>query len=329
MSRFKIKPWMVLATVLLLLVIAFFGTFFITGKDQPSTAADGLVATSKPNSALEGVAGEVAAPSVSGINGFFGSISDFFSRLFATRDVDKEYEAQKIRIQQLEITNQLMQDLQDENERLNKLLGFEEKYPEYVYLPARVTGKVLPGSWFLYFTLNRGSNDGVEKEMIVVNELGLVGRVIKTGPTWCTVMAMIDRTSSIPIVVERSRDNGMVHGAVDPQAEEPSCDIYYLPNDADVVPGDRVVTSDFDDLTIKGIPVGVITAVNRDKKQQSMARATLVPYVDFAHLENVLIIKKDVKPSATTSAAPTAPASESDATASPGDQQPVDKGEGN
>lgn len=277
MKRFRVKPAMVLAAVLALLVLAFSGTFFIAGNADRATGA-------------EGVTGSAAAPAVSGVSAVAVSVRDFFLKLFGARDVDREYEALKARVQQLEVANQLMQDLQLENERLMKLFNFKEQYPNYEYIPARVIGRE-SDSWFFYFMLNRGTNDGVEKNMPVVNESGMVGTIIEAGPTWCKVMAIIDRMSAISVVVELSRDQGMAHGSGDPQGSDPACTIEHLTSQAEVVPGDKVVTSDFDGYTIKGIPVGTISEVSRGQEKV----ATLIPYVDFAHLENVLIIRKEKK----------------------------------
>lgn len=298
--RFRPKPWMIMGAVLLLLVVAFFGTFYIAAPKRDTTA--------------EGIAGSVAAPAVTGLSGFAISVRDFFDRLFGIRDVDKEYEELKIRVQKLEVENQLMQDLMLENERLMELLKYKEKYPNYEYLPARVIGKDM-GNWFFSFTLNRGSEDGVEKEMMVVNELGLVGTVIEVFPRSCKVMAIIDRSSAISVVVERSRDNGMAHGSGDPQSGSPTCSVWYLTANSEVVPGDKVVTADFDTITIKGIPVGEISSVPRDRTKETVVE--LLPYVDFAHVENVLIVKREKAPEAGETAEPGSTA-EPDGTASPG-----------
>ena len=273
MLRFHIKPWMALLALLVLLVASFFGTFFITSRN--GTAAEGLV-------------GSAVAPVVSGMNSATGAIRDFFQRLFALRDVDKQYEQLKSRVASLELENQFMADLQKDNEGLTKLLGFKEAYPQYSYLPANVIGKQ-PGSWFINITLDRGKDDGVEVDMNVVNEHGLVGRVIETGPKWCKVLTIIDRQSAVSAVLERSRDNGMVKGTGDPQSAQPKCGIYYLPFDSVVVPGDKVITSDLGGVFLKGILIGSVTEVSRDQNLQRFA--VLSPAVDFAHIENVLIIK--------------------------------------
>jgi len=267
---------MLLAAVLLLLVIAFFGTFFINGGTG-SLAGD--------------IAGSAAQPVVAGASGFGASISDFFNRLFALRDVDKQYAELKTRVQILEAENQLMQETIAENERLTEQLGFKKQYPEFTCLPARVIGKE-PGSWFIDFTLDMGSDQGVHVDMTVVNELGLVGRVIEVGHKWCKVMAVIDRQSYVSAVIERSRDSGMVQGSGDPQGKKPLCDILFLQPDSEIVPGDKVLTSDLAGIFPKGITIGIVTTVSRDNKLQRIAR--LAPSVDFAHIENVLIITSSI-----------------------------------
>jgi rod shape-determining protein MreC len=271
MQRFRIKTWMVLLALLALLAVSFFSTFFLANQNT---------------SAAAGLAGSAAVPVVSGIHGAAASVRDFFMRLFALRNVDKQYEELKNRVALLELENQFMGDLQKENERLTKLLGFETKYPQYSYLPARVVGKQ-PGSWFINITLDQGTNNGVALDMNVVNEAGLVGRVVETGPTWCKVMTIIDRQSAVSAVMDRSRDFGIVKGSGDPQAGEPKCSIEYLQNNADMIPGDEVSTSDLGGFFFKGILIGTVTEVSRDKN----SLAVLSPAVDFARLENVLIIK--------------------------------------
>jgi rod shape-determining protein MreC len=262
---------MVLVAVLLLLVVAFFITFFATGG----------------GSALENVAGSAAQPAVAGASGFGVSVRDFFERLFALRDVDKKYAQMETQLQMLTTENQFMQDIQSENERLNNMLGFKSQYPQLKCVPARVIGKE-PGSWFMDFTLNMGSDQGVHEDYAVVNELGLVGRVYEVGHNWCKVKAIIDRQSAVPAFVQRSMDSCMVHGSSDPQQAKIACDIYWLPLTSDVVPGDKVVTSDLAGVYPKGLMIGTVVEVDQDKTPDSFAK--LSPAVDFAHIENVLII---------------------------------------
>ena len=272
MRRFQIKTWMVLAALLLVLAISFFSTFFLKNRE---------------GTAVEHAAGAVAAPAVGTVHRATSSVKDFFLRLFALRDVDKEYEQLKTKVAALQMENWMMVDLQKEVENLNKLANFTSANSQFSYLPARAIGKE-PGSWFLDITLDRGSADGVEKDMNVITQDGLVGRIVEVGPNWCKVMTLLDRQSSVSIMIERNRGLGLVKGPGDPGVSDPKCNVEYLNSDVEVVPGDQVITSDFGGIFQKGIPVGKITEVSRDANNPY---ALLTPAVNFATIENVLIIK--------------------------------------
>ncbi len=272
MRNFRIKIWMVLAALLVLLAISFFATFFLSERE--GTGAEKAV-------------GAVAAPAVGSVHRATSSVKEFFLRLFALRDIDKEYEQLKEQNAALQLENWLMSDLQKENESLTGLLGFKDTYKQFEYLPARVVGSQ-PGNWFINITLDKGSTHGVKKDMNVVTAEGLVGRVVEVGPRWCKVMTLLDRQSAVSAMIERSRDAGFVQGPGDPQSGDPKCSVQYLNYDIEVMPGDRVLTSDNGGVFKKGIPVGTITEVSRDPNNPY---ALLTPSVNFSSIENVLIIK--------------------------------------
>ena len=102
-------------------------------------------------SALEKAGNNALAPAVGGAYKASTSVKDFFQRLFGIRDVDREYAELKIRLTELEVEYEWKQDLERENERLTRLLGFQESYPEYQYIHTEIIAKD-PGSWFMTFT---------------------------------------------------------------------------------------------------------------------------------------------------------------------------------
>ena len=79
----------------------------------------------------------IAEPAVEGTYKASSGIKDFFQRLFALRQVDKDYEELKSRVAELELQNQLMENIQTENQRLIELLGFVEDNPQYKYISAQ------------------------------------------------------------------------------------------------------------------------------------------------------------------------------------------------
>ncbi len=238
-------------------------------------------------STLQNAANTVTEPAVEGTYKASSVIKDFFQRLFALRQVDKDYEELKSKAMELELENQFMRDLQLENERLIDLLGFVEQNPQYKYISARVIAKD-PGSWFMEFTINRGTNDGVEVDMAVANEKGLIGRVIETTDTTAQVITIIDSRSAAAGVIERSRDQGIVQGANDAESLNPLCRLEFLPNDADLIPGDIVLSSSLGGIYPKGVVIGEVQEVIYESG--TVAYATVAPAVDFRRIEEVLII---------------------------------------
>ncbi|MFR9257188.1 MAG: rod shape-determining protein MreC, partial [Merdibacter sp.] len=114
--------------------------------------------------------------------------------------------------------------------------------PSYEYLTASVVTKE-PGYFFDVFVINAGHNDGVQKDDAVITADGLVGRVTETGGTWSRVMSIIDSRSSVSGTVERTRDNGVVNGSAQSTGTDGNCIMSFLPLEAELVPGDRVVSN--------------------------------------------------------------------------------------
>ena len=274
-NRGRLILWITFLALIVVVIV-----LVVTTYNSKKTAA----------SVVQNVAAAVAEPAVEGTYKASSGIKDFFQRIFALRQVDKDYEELKSRVAELEIENQLMESLQTENQRLTELLGFVEDNPQYKYISARVIAKD-PGSWFMEFTINRGTDDGVEVDMAVANQYGLIGRIIETTKTTAQVITIIDTRSAAAAVVERSRDQGMVQGASDPESVNPVCHLNLLPNDADLIPGDIVLSSSLGGIFPKGIIIGEIQEVVEESGSVSYAKIT--PAVDFRRIEEVLIITEE------------------------------------
>ena len=200
---------------------------------------------------------------------------------------EEEIDSLTEQVQRLETELEFAEAAKEENMRLQALLGFTEEFPQYLYVPAKIIASD-PNSWFMEFTINRGANQGIVVNSAVVNEDGLVGRVIEVYPNSSKVLSIIDPQSAVPVVAQRSRDNGIAGGGIDPYADEPDIRMSYLQNDADLVPGDIVVSSSLMGIFPMGIVVGEVKEVVREDSSEKYAIIT--PSVDFAHLENLLII---------------------------------------
>lgn len=214
------------------------------------------------------------------------AIVGFFKRVFNTTDADVENERLRAELALQEQMKTELEELRKENERLSGLLNYSSALGEKNVCAARVIAKS-SGVWFRTLTLNVGRNKGVDIDMTVIASKGLVGRVSEVGYDWCKVTCIIDSSSIVPILVERTRDNCMARGLLEGTRGNASMELYYLPSDrTNLEPGDIVVTSGIDGIYPKGILVGTVTEVFVEGE----INAVISPSVDFMHLEEVAVI---------------------------------------
>ncbi len=236
---------------------------------------------------VESTVGTVLQPVQSFASRASDSIISFMENLLNTTDADIENQKLKVYVSQLEQSLSEMDSLRAENERLKQLLSFADSAPELTYVTGSVIGRS-QGIWFDTFTINLGRSQGVGKNMPVVNANGLVGHVTDVGATWSKVVAIIDSSVSVSVMVERTRDSGMVRGMLEAGNDADRLELYYLPSDSDLIPGDKIVTSGIGGIYPKGILVGEVLSVSRSG--ESGSNALIQPSADFRHLEELMVV---------------------------------------
>ncbi len=215
------------------------------------------------------------------------AIVGFFSGFVNDAELEAENIALKEQVAELSAEISELAEMRMENERLRSLLQYKQENTKFETVTARVTGRS-PGQWFVVFTINSGVSSGIKKDMAVINAQGLIGRVIDTGANWAKVMAIIDPLSGVAGIVERTRDNGTVKGTVATEGT-PTMTMVHLPLDADLMPGDKVITSGLGGVFPKGIPIGTVLEVSQGR-DNAQTNAKIMPAVDFVHLEEVMVI---------------------------------------
>jgi rod shape-determining protein MreC len=229
------------------------------------------------------VALTILSPIQHGLITIFRPIGNFFAGF-------TEVPSLRARISQLQQQNALLRsgqnsiaDLQRENESLRRLLELRERY-NLDTLTAQVIG-VSPSNFERTVFVDRGSRSGVKKDMPVVSGDGLIGRVIRVGPSTSEILLLIDRTSSVASRIAPSGETGLLEGD---GSDVPHLELFNP--DAAVGVGDRVVTSGYDrGLFPPGIPIGTVVAAPPARSNLSRV-VTIQPYVDFSSLDYVLLV---------------------------------------
>lgn len=194
-------------------------------------------------------------------------------------------------------------ELESENARLRQLLNYKNANTQFDLLPASVIGRN-SSSWTSHIIINRGSDDGVQKDMPVVTPDGLVGIIRTVYGSYSEVELITDPRSAVGAIVQRadSRVAGVVKGS---SASSSGIDMTNLPQNSNVVEGDVIVTSGYGGIYPKGIPIGTVAAIKNDTGGL-LQYAALYPYVDFQKLEDVAVIVNSREP-APAPPAPTLP----------------------
>jgi len=173
---------------------------------------------------------------------------------------------------------------------LRELYELDSQYDEYPKVGARIIAKD-SGNWFHSFTINKGSEDGLQIDMNVMAGSGLVGRIVAVGPTWSKVMSIIDDNSNTSGMVLSTSDRLIVCGDLELYSEGLIRFESLIDNADRVAEGDKIVTSSISDKYLPGILIGYISSLDVDSNNLTKS-GLITPAVDFEHLEEVLVVTK-------------------------------------
>jgi rod shape-determining protein MreC len=164
-------------------------------------------------------------------------------------------------------------------------------------VPARVVGIGPSQSFSRTVTIDAGSDAGVRPDQTVVNDDGLVGRVLRTTRTTATVLLVIDTGSVVGGRVGESMEMGFLRGRGDLGAEG-ELDLELVDQAEVPAKHDTVVTwgSDGGAPYVAGVPVGRVTSVYSSIRETSQ-RAVIEPFVDFGALDLVGVVVPSGTPS--------------------------------
>lgn len=234
------------------------------------------------------VSGFLITPVQKGINGFGSWLSGLTDNFEDAETLRRENAELSARVDTLtEENSQLIQD-REELLRLRELFDLNEQYDEYEKVGARVIARE-SGNWFNLFTIDKGTNDGVQTDMNVISGGGLVGIVTETGSNWATVRSIIDDNSNVSAMVSTTSDQCFVAGDLR-LIDEGSLNLLRLTDTENKVHvGDKVVTSYISEKFLPGILIGYISELGNDSNNLTKS-GYITPVVDFRHLQEVLVI---------------------------------------
>ncbi len=188
---------------------------------------------------------------------------------------------------QLTVENIRLKEVERENQLLRQLLNYTRNNPQFNYQPTTIKGRSVgrdPTNLLYFVYVDVGVRDGVAKNMPVITERGLVGRVTAVGPNSAQILMLIDPASAVNVLIQSSRATGIVRGNIDGTLL-----MERIPPNEKVNPGDIVLTSGLGGNFPDKLVVGQVTEVMR-RDQDMFQTARVRPTVDFGKLETMLIV---------------------------------------
>jgi len=170
-----------------------------------------------------------------------------------------------------------------QGQRLQALLSFQEKYI-YKTVAAQVIGSSGSDQSRVFY-IDKGSADGLDKDMAVITADGIVGKVRDVFPRSSQVLAINDQSSGAGVILETTRIRGILRGNANGQVQ--IVDILF---DQRIKPGEVVLTAGGDQIFPRGLPVGVVDKVVNDPERDSFIDVLVTPAAHLDRLDEVLVI---------------------------------------
>jgi rod shape-determining protein MreC len=244
----------------------------LQSRGQSSGAADAI--------------GLVTAPVQAGLAKISRGAAGLWSTYVDWKSVRAENRRLREEIQRLQVEALRVNETAEENARLRRLLTFQRRLP-LTTLAGEVNAREW-GGWVRSLTVNRGRGDHIVRLTAVISPEGLVGRIVDVRPGTSVAQVLTDPTSNVSAHIVRTRTPGIVEG--DPRG---TVRFKFMARDgAALQVGDIVVTSGLGGLFPRGIPIGRVQVID-DRGSALFHYATLAPTVDFARVDEVLLIVGD------------------------------------
>ena len=244
-----------------------------------------LTNTKKDNwSFASNVFGKVVMPFQSGLIYLKNKISKNDNFFVNMDELKQENENLKNKNIELEKSLRELEIIKAENDTLKEYVNLKNKYSQYTTKPAYVIQKDFD-NFSKLIEINLGKKDGIDVNMTVISEKGLVGHIISVTDNTAKVQTIIDTSNAVSASIKSTRDSILLKGSLD----ETGLKAIQIPTDASIIEGDLVETSGIGGIYTKGIYIGKVKRVENTKNITDRY-AFIESAVDFSKLETVLVI---------------------------------------
>jgi len=215
------------------------------------------------------------------------ALDGFAAYFYKFDELVEENNALRERIAELEKQNYDAAELEERSAWMSSFLEMKTQHTDFKMLSASVTGRE-SGNYSKILTIDAGTGAGVQLNMPVVTSEGIIGQITELGYNWAKVTTIAEAQSAVGAYIERTDDAGICEGEFELSADG-LCRLSYLPAEADVKVGDRVLSTGFGSVYPRGLVIGYVETVGINEFTRS-PDVTVKCAADFSELTQVMII---------------------------------------
>jgi len=206
-------------------------------------------------------------------------------------DVQEENKKLKTSIDRIEAIETENIELRREIEALKEELDIDYVLTDYEYLNATVISRNI-GYWYNTLTIDKGANNGIEVDMVVVNSTGLIGKIINATSFTSEVRLITTSDTSNKISVSISNGSNKINGLINGyDYENNMLEVEGISNTEEVNVGDKVYTSGLGGVFPSGILIGTVESITTDSYDLSKI-INVKPSANFDNINYVTILKR-------------------------------------
>ena len=207
------------------------------------------------------------------------------------KDVDKDNDILKTSIDRIDSVETENVELRRELEALKSELNIENTLSDYEYLNATVISRNV-GYWFNIITIDKGSYNGIKKDMVVINAKGLIGKIIRTTNFTSDVRLITTSDTNNKISVSISNGSDNLYGLINSfDYNDNYLEVEGISNTKNVSIGDKVYTSGLGGIFPSGILIGEVSDITTDSYDLAKL-IKVIPSVNFNDINYVSILKR-------------------------------------
>jgi len=185
-----------------------------------------------------------------------------FNRFFTLVEANKELAAENAKLRESLKNNFIVSDTSTISVTDTLIKDTSNHYRKYSYLPALVVGNTISLE-SNFIQLERGSKQGVRKDMGVIGPLGIVGKVVSVSENYSVVMSLLNRNSKVSAMFKKGKEQYATNVSWDGK------DANYLTMEkvskaVDVKKGDTVVTSNYSPSFPSLLMIGTVAEIKTD-----------------------------------------------------------------